>query len=691
LPLDALAGGMSTESAVLYVDPDPDERAAAALSAVGLSPTTVGDADATLDRLAETGIRCVVSEHELPDSDGLALLERVRDLYPTLPFVLYTGTGGERLASDAVAAGVSEYVPKPPVGSHEEMAERTHRLVADGRRDAGTDPEAGPAPDHGAIDGDVPEPLKERAMDEAPVGITIADAGRSDEPLVYINEAFQRLTGYEADTALGQNCRFLQGAETETGPVDTMRRAIDAEEPASVELINYRKDGSKFWNKIDIAPILNDAGELTHYVGFQTDITDRKRAEAAAERRAAEVERERENLETLIDRVNGLIQDVTGALMAADSRTEIERRLCEHVGGQEPYAFAWVGDRDLANDAVRPKAATPGAEALIEHVDVDFEADDPVRRAVDTREVQVVDDSRDLPAGRLHGGDWPDRFRSMAAVPLAYRESLYGVLAVYATEPGAFDDRERVVLGALGRTAATAINAVESRRGLTTDEVTELEFDLSNTDLFFVSLARTLDCPLTYEGAVEDHDGGLALLFDVVGADPGMVREALPPGMEATLLTETDEGCLFEFVAPDSIVETLGERGVEPRSIEVRDGSARLTVHVPRGADDRELVEFVTHRYDGAELVAYRERERQTKTDREFIATIQEALTERQRAALQRAYAGGFFEWPRSVDGEDLATSMDVSRSTFHQHLRAAERKLVSAFQEGAGGNGPSL
>lgn len=104
--------------------------------------------------------------------------------------------------------------------------------------------------------------LRERAMDEAPIGITISDPSQSDNPLVYVNDGFCELTGYPRDEILGQNCRFLQGDATRDGPVTRMRTAIEAAEPVTVELRNYRKDGSMFWNRITIAPIRSDSGEV---------------------------------------------------------------------------------------------------------------------------------------------------------------------------------------------------------------------------------------------------------------------------------------------------------------------------------------------------------------------------------------------------------------------------------------------
>ena len=121
--------------------------------------------------------------------------------------------------------------------------------------------------------------VKNRAMEEAQVGISIADVRKPDNPLVYVNHGFERVTGYPAAEATGQNCRFLQGEATDPEAVGRLRSAIDAGDPVTVELINYRKDGSPFWNQVRLAPIEDDGGTLSHYLGFQNDVTERKRTE----------------------------------------------------------------------------------------------------------------------------------------------------------------------------------------------------------------------------------------------------------------------------------------------------------------------------------------------------------------------------------------------------------------------------
>lgn len=121
---------------------------------------------------------------------------------------------------------------------------------------------------------DLPRTLV-RAVSNAMQSITIADFLAPDHPLVYVNAAFEVLTGYPATDIVGRNCRFLQGADTDPRGVAALRRALYQGRDVSVVLRNYKSDGAPFWNEVSISPIRNRTAQVTHYVGTQIDITSR--------------------------------------------------------------------------------------------------------------------------------------------------------------------------------------------------------------------------------------------------------------------------------------------------------------------------------------------------------------------------------------------------------------------------------
>lgn len=123
--------------------------------------------------------------------------------------------------------------------------------------------------------------LLARALEASGNGITIADASRPDLPLVYVNPAFERMTGYSREEILGRNCHFLQNGESQQPGLNEIRVALQRGQPGRAVVRNYHKDGSAFWNELTIAPVRDEEGRLTHFIGVANDVTDRVQAEKA--------------------------------------------------------------------------------------------------------------------------------------------------------------------------------------------------------------------------------------------------------------------------------------------------------------------------------------------------------------------------------------------------------------------------
>ncbi len=122
--------------------------------------------------------------------------------------------------------------------------------------------------------------------------MVITDPAQADNPIVFCNEAFQELTGYTREEIVGRNCRFLQGPETNPDSVAKVRDAIEAGEDVDVDLLNYRKDGSTFWNALYMSPVRDDAGVVRFFFASQLDVTERVHAQHAINQQKELVERE---------------------------------------------------------------------------------------------------------------------------------------------------------------------------------------------------------------------------------------------------------------------------------------------------------------------------------------------------------------------------------------------------------------
>jgi PAS domain S-box-containing protein len=153
--------------------------------------------------------------------------------------------------------------------------------------------------------------LLERAVTASTNSIVISDPNQPDDPLVYVNPAFERTTGYTAEEVLGRNCRFLQDEDRDQPAVGELRAAVHEGRHCSVVLRNYRKDGTLFWNELSIYPVRDEKRRVTNFVGVQNDITERIRTEEIlSEIRRTERRRIARDLHDIV------LQDLSGALQS---------------------------------------------------------------------------------------------------------------------------------------------------------------------------------------------------------------------------------------------------------------------------------------------------------------------------------------------------------------------------------------
>ena len=169
--------------------------------------------------------------------------------------------------------------------------------------------------------------LFEQAMAQTRMAVCLTDPNQKDDPIVFCNEAFERLTGYSRSEIIGHNCRFLQGADTNQAEVGKIREAIRDQSVAVVELLNYRKDGSKFWNALHLGPIFAEDGSLKYFFGSQWDVSD-VHAARSEERHAKAMAREvSHRLKNVFAVISGIVS-ITGRSMGA---REVAKRINDRV------------------------------------------------------------------------------------------------------------------------------------------------------------------------------------------------------------------------------------------------------------------------------------------------------------------------------------------------------------------------
>ncbi|WP_224449585.1 bacterio-opsin activator domain-containing protein [Haloprofundus salilacus] len=530
--------------------------------------------------------------------------------------------------------------------------------------------------------------VKIRAMDDASIALCLTDPRRPGNPLIYVNRGFEAVTGYTAEEAIGQNCRFLQGDDTDPEAVDQLREAVDEGEPASVELKNYRKDGTPFWNQVEVVPIRDENGEIVHFLGSQRDVTERKQRER-------KLREQREQLLAL-DQINRVIQGINSALVSMSTREEVEELVCRRLADSSSYAAAWIGEVNSARGTITPRASdgidTAALESETEALDV-ANADDerfasPAMRATRTQEVVVVSNIEDEADSEWSAWALENGYNSAAAVPIGFQEFQYDVLTIYSSRDHAFSGQERGAVAQLREIVGHAINAIERKEALLDNIVVELEFVMRDPSSPLFGATNDGDCTVTYERTIPLADDKAIQFIRVNGMGWEEVRTALtddPSVDHARVVSEQEDGCLVEIRSPETpITSKLATYGGQVVEAVVEDGEFRVVVEVPHEIDIREIATAVQRAYPDAELVAQRSTTRSVQTLKQFQSALASRLTDKQQAALEAAFVAGYFTWPRESTGEEIAEGLGIAPATFHEHLRNGLAQLLGASLEGA-------
>jgi PAS domain S-box-containing protein len=272
-------------------------------------------------------------------------------------------------------------------------------------------------------------------------GITIADIRLPDQPLIYINDSFERLTGYAARDVVGINCRFLQAEDRHQPQIAVIRAALAAGADCTVTLRNYRSDGALFWNELFMSPIYDGDSRLTHYVGIQTDVTARVEMQAALMRKQSEVETALSELRSTqamlvhSEKMNALGQMVAGVAHEINNPVSFVNSNLHSLRGALKDLF---GAYERLETLVQTDAQRLSeAQRIRQEADLDFlagDTDDLLKASLEglRRVKNIVQALRTF-----------SRLDEAERKPANLRETLQSTLAVASAE---LRDRVRVVL-----------------------------------------------------------------------------------------------------------------------------------------------------------------------------------------------------------------------------------------------------
>ncbi|ELY45153.1 bacterio-opsin activator domain-containing protein [Natronorubrum sulfidifaciens] len=498
--------------------------------------------------------------------------------------------------------------------------------------------------------------------------------GDTDE-IVAANPAASELLGLERSALSG---RSLEEFVHDDYDIESARTALLEQGRLRDSVSLIRPDGSeRVVEYTAVADVLPGA----HLVILR-DVTDSRR-------RKRQLERQRERLSAL-DHVNRVVREINDAIVDGSNRAQLEQVACESLADSPSYEFAFIADIDARSKQITHRVEA-GIDDYVETIPLSTDADDPAGRgpagtAIRTGTMQVSNDVFSDPSfepwyedAREHG------YASAAAIPITHDDVLYGVLGVTSARRNAFTDEERDVIGQLGDILGHAIAALERRRVLLGEELIELELVIDDAVEIFDG--PSMCGHSVWFDRVVRIDDERYLEYGTTAAETLPVVETLiesvPHWEGVTVIDESAGEVTFELtISAPPMIGVIDAHGGYVESAAIEDGDYTTTVRFSTGTDVRDVVDEIAAVYPGMRTVARRRVTPSRESIEQLRTRLAETLTDRQQVALETAYFGGYFEWPRHSSGEEVADAMGVTPATFHEHLRTAQRKLITAILE---------
>ncbi|MFD1632690.1 ATP-binding protein [Haloplanus ruber] len=462
---------MTSESpiSVLHVDDESADTVATRLERADArvsvrTAASTDDALAALDAAPTPPVDCLVSEYDLAETNGIALLDAVREDYPDLPVILYTDAGDETVASDAIAAGVTDYVPKRHGPDH----------LADRLRDAvdGTRTDATPALGHD------PDAQYRRLFEDAPVMYVVVHEVDGASVLADCNDRFLDRLGYDPDEVLGRPIWELYAAP----PLPDAVEGVDRGREGTVgrrERTLIAADGSHVETLFRASPWVGADGDVIGTLGLYVDLTEAKRRERTLDR----------------------LHDVTRSLVRAEGRTEVAESIIDAVSDVLGYPRNLVRLLDDDGTELRPVAITDAAEAAFGERPRYAVGEGTAGRSFAAGETRVYDDVQTVDDGYDRSG-----IRAAMFVPIGE----HGVLCLGSATVGAFDDVDVHLAEVFAANADTALTLL--------DRTHELERQNERLSDFASVVSHDLRTPLSVV------DGSLELARERYGDDADLAR-----------------------------------------------------------------------------------------------------------------------------------------------------------------------
>jgi PAS domain S-box-containing protein len=377
-----------------------------------------------------------------------------------------------------------------------------------------------------------------------------------------------------------------------------------------------------------------------------------------------ELEDRNEELRRLSE-IDAVVRRLVRRILKLDSREEIERAVCEQLLEVEGWDYVRIAERDRDGYVTRRDSGDPGFAEVLDSVADDESpyaaSEDPEPRFV--RDVSV-EPSSDWRTAVMNRG-----YLSVASVPVVHRVRDFGTVEVYSRDPGSFESRYSEALVDAVAVLGYSLASAERKDTIMSGGYNRLRLsvDASDADEFPARLAHRARTEVRIEAVAPRSEG--AVLYLKTDADADEV-EALAEERGVPLDRDGDG---YEVTVPHTgLVGHTAESGGRVVGYTGYEDAVTVEVDLPRTADAQGFVDGLSEVGYHADTLA-----KTTHSTSPDGTRSDHDLTERQAEVLRAAYLNGFFDQPKGADGNELADSLGIARSTLHQHLRSAERKLV--------------
>lgn len=387
------------------------------------------------------------------------------------------------------------------------------------------------------------------------------------------------------------------------------------------------------------------------------------------------------------------LSEIVADAVRAETQAGIGRQLCQRLVGTGVYSGAWFVTTDIDGEwrAVEARVGdTDSPPEGVRRAETGGEGDgaDPTSRAIETDDICVVRNQQTVRSSgpETNGDGHPDsQVETTVVVPVSHVDRTYGVLVLRADSDRELDDRVRSELDVIGDIAGLATYAAESKKLLLSEKVQQLEFEVTDPDCLAVVVSEATDAFCEIEHQTLTNEGTHLCYVQIEGASPERARDVtadIDTVTDCRIVEVGEDGCLLEVVKTQSGAEAMMDVGATVRRATAEAGVGTLIVETPLSADVREVVDAYTAMNPESRLVAKREIDRPIPTTGSLTDGLDDVLTDKQHSVLTAAYYAGYFDWPRANTAEEVADSLEISPATFHQHLRASERKLLELVCE---------